>query len=122
MIAVLAVVGLAYTFGLGRALIDRFEQERVADALARSRIEYLVSLSQTQPNSDSLQVGIYPAVPNPFVVNGVPLGTESWHVDPAPASVPSSIRPHMVQVTAVVAWESSGVPDSVTYSRLLSTP
>ena len=123
VIAVLAVVGLAYTFGLGRAFINRYEIARMADAVAQARIEALGVLAQSRPASDSLVAGrSYPATPNDFYYHGTLLGQERWRVYPAPAAAPATIQGRVTTVTAVVTWTTGGVADSVTYSRVIGLP
>lgn len=120
VIAVIAALGLAYSFGIGRSNINRFEVARSADALAQSRMEALGVLAEGRPTSDSLHVGVHPATPNPFSYHGHVIGQETWRVEAAPLTVPAAIRANMVRVTASVAWTMGGLSDSVTYTRLVA--
>lgn len=122
VIAVIAALGLAYTFGIGRSNINRFELARSADAIAQSRMESLNLLLDTSPGSDSLAVGTHPNVPNVFAYHGAPLGVEYWRVDAAPVAVPSAIRGRMVALTTIVRWTWGGFDDSIAYTRVVDRP
>src|SRR6186997_61059 len=50
VIAVIAVVGLAHSFGVGRGLIDRHENARDALGLAQQRVEYLLNRPPGHPD------------------------------------------------------------------------
>jgi prepilin-type N-terminal cleavage/methylation domain-containing protein len=74
VIAVIAVLGLAYSFGLGRGFIGRHEVARVALASAQRRLDSLAVLTAAQ-----LVPGTADSVA--FVVHGRTLGWESWRVE-----------------------------------------
>ena len=57
VVAVVAVLALAYTFGTGRGLVNRYEAARVALAAAQRRME---SLSAGPVTSAELQMGPHP--------------------------------------------------------------
>ncbi len=118
VIAVLAAIGLAYTFGIGRGNINRFEAARLADARAQGRMEFLNVLMESQPASESLLVGVHPATPVPFYYHGLQVGTEYWRVDAAPDSVPAAVRGQMSLLTVEVAWSLGGLRDTARYSRV----
>lgn len=120
VIAVIAALGLAYSFGIGRSNINRFEVARSADALAQSRMEALGVLAEGHPTSDSLHVGAHPSTPNTFAYHGRVIGQEYWRVEPAPLTVPAPIRANMVRVTTTVSWTLGGFADSVGYTRLVA--
>ena len=123
VIAVIAALGLAYTFGIGRANVNRFEVARTADAVAQSRMEMLGVLAAAPVQGESLQVGTHPDAPNAFASNGRTIGQEYWRVDMVPAeSLPPPIQGKLVKITAVVAWTLGGITDSVTYHRLVARP
>jgi type II secretory pathway pseudopilin PulG len=122
VIAVIAVLGLAYTFGIGRATIGRYEAARAADAQAQGSMEALGLLAETSPTSDSLEVGFVLSPPDTFSFHGAPIGRAYWRVTAAPATVPNSVQGKLKAVTVVVAWAQSGLPDSVSYTRLFSIP
>jgi type II secretory pathway pseudopilin PulG len=117
VIAVLAVLGLAYTFGVGSGLINRFEVARVALGQAESRMERLLLLEDTEPTSDSLVVG-YNSPATPFACAGVTVGTMGWRIesydDP---DIPGSTD--LRRVVVCVRWNTSG-PDSVQFSHLIA--
>ena len=72
-IAVIAVLGLAHSFGMGRALIERYEVGRMALGAATRRIEYLGSRTPaavTAPAADSVA----------FLYKGQPIGMEVWSI------------------------------------------
>jgi hypothetical protein len=72
-IAVIAVLGLAHSFGMGRALIVRYELGRAALGVATRRMEALAArspLTLPAPSADSVA----------FVYKGNAIGMESWTV------------------------------------------
>ena len=117
VIAVIAVMGLAHSFGIGRAMINRFEVSRAALSVAKARIEIL---SVANPTSEDLAPGEHPDLPLVFQHLGRNLGTESWTVenwnDP---STPGSAD--MKRVTARVVVNTQGVDDTVQLTRLFPT-
>src|SRR5262245_55276546 len=76
VIAILAFIGLAYTFSTGRGFINRFEVRRAAVAAARARLETLAS----DPGSPDLTITPPPHTAS-FVVDGKTLGQEQWTVE-----------------------------------------
>ena len=114
VIATLAVVGLAYSFGLGRSFIDRFEVARAALGVVEGRMD---SLTTIPPTSTDLTIGLHPTTPLPFVYEGQAMGTESWSVawfdDPGTAGTHD-----MKRVTARVVWTQMGAADTVQQTRL----
>lgn len=117
VIAVLAVLGLAYTFSLGRGMVDRFEVGRAALGEAENRMERLLLLNDRNPGVDSLRAG-YRSPLLTFQVGGTALGTTWWHVeafdDPNVAGAENLRR-----LTVAVRWNTSG-PDSVQLSQLIA--
>jgi hypothetical protein len=120
VIAVLAAIGLAYTFGIGRGNINRLEVARAAEGRAQARMEFLTVLAQTRPGlGDSLtQIGTHPSTAIPFDVAGQVVGSEYWRVEAAPPSIPANIRGNMTLVTVEVAYTLGGLADTSRYSRL----
>ncbi len=118
VIAVLAVVALAYTFGYGRAFINGFEVRRVAEGAAQA---YMDSLGTLPVTSTGLTLGAHPAAPDPFVCNGRALGTISWRVS-APSDVPPGVINSLHEVTVTVAWTQGGISDSVAFTRVVAAP
>ena len=112
-ISVIAVLGLAYSFGVGRALVNRYEVARAALGEAQSQLEALQLVSRSNP---TLAFG-YVSPPTPFRYEGATLGTSGWRVlaydEP---SLPGTRNLKRVVVT--VRWTSSAQTDSVTLERL----
>lgn len=111
VVATVAVLGLAYTFSLGRGFINRFEIARSALTVAESRLEQL----HGDPDSPALSTDSTHV--RPFNLGGREIGLEEWIVvwfnDP---SIPGT--QDLKQVTVIVSWSMSGQPDSVRLSRL----
>ncbi len=112
-ISVIAVVGLAYSFGVGSSLVDRYEIARAALGEAESQLEALTLL----PNTDlALALG-YQAPLTPFRYKGTTLGTEYWRVL-------AYDEPHLPgnadlkRVVMTVRWQMGTRADSVSMERL----
>lgn len=124
VLATVAVLGLAYSFGTGRGLINRFEVARAAVAVAQSRLEVLSAIRD--PNDLALAIPVnadsttYTA---PFVYQGSNVGTESWTIawyhDPAD---PQPGHHTLKRVTEHVTWYAAGAGDAVDLARLLPRP
>jgi hypothetical protein len=112
-VAVIAVMGLAYSFGVGRALVDRYEIARAALAEAENQLEALTQLPASDP---TLAVG-YMAPPTPFRYEGVELGTQNWLVtaydEPNLAGTMN-----MRRVRVIVRWQQNASADSLMLERL----
>lgn len=117
VIAVIAILGMAYSFGIGRGLVFRYELARAALGVAQSRMEFLTTLPRS---SDSLRVG-FASAPVTFTYEGQNAGGEAWrvtaHDDP---TLPGSVDLRRVEV--VVRWEAAGLRDSLTLDRMFSLP
>lgn len=117
LIATLAVLGLAYSFGVGRGLIDRYEVAR--RALARS--ELLVDSLSTR-NPTVLQDGT-----QTFWVDGVPVGTEQWAITPvddpidgtAGGSPPDPTPADLKRIRVTVSWNIGSSGDSLGLTRMV---
>jgi hypothetical protein len=121
VIAVLAVVGIAYTFGLGRGLVFRYETARAALGVAQSRLEFLSTLPST---SDSLRAG-YASATTPFIHEGRTAGSEWWQVSSYNESVvsgPGTVVVRLRRVVVSVRWTSGSLADSLTLERLFPLP
>jgi hypothetical protein len=116
VIAVVAVLGLAYAFSIGRAFINSFEYRRVADAQAQGCMEWLGTLRVNDPN---LTLGTHG--PRPFVVNGRTLGTLQWRTSAA-TDTPVNVTTLLRQLTVTVRWRDGAFTDSVGYTRLVDAP
>lgn len=112
-ISVIAVLGLAHSFGVGRALVDRYEVARAALGEAQSQLEALTLLSVSDP---TLVPG-YVAPPTPFIYEGASLGTESWRVVPFDdPTLPGAAN--LKRVIMTVSWQQAAHADSVSLERL----
>ena len=113
VIAVIAVVALAYSFGNGRNLINRFEVARMALAAAQSRMEWLAAQPATAPE---LAIG-YTHDPSDVILDGRRVAQESWTVtdydDPANGTGQQDLK----KVTVTVSWGTSP-NESIQLTRL----
>jgi type II secretory pathway pseudopilin PulG len=119
VIAVIAVIGLAYSFGLGRGMIYRFEAERVALGVAQARLETLSALPPTDPG---LTVGLHPGTPLPFTAESARNGTEQWRVDVVDDPLTTPATDDLRQVTVMVSFDHAGIRDTVSLTRLFPKP
>jgi hypothetical protein len=116
-IAVIAVLGLAYTFGVGRGLIGRYELARAALGLAQARMERYAAIA-----SDKLLPGTSGSVS--FDYRGVTYGTERWSVSWSDAAYDGlggadlDGTQDLKQVSVVVSWGSGIDADSIALQRL----
>src|SRR5262245_59953639 len=112
-ISVIAVLGLAHSFGVGRPLVNRYEVARAAFGEAQAQLEALKLVAASDP---ALAFG-YVSPPTPFRYKGVALGTSSWRVlaydEP---NIPGVVNLKRVVVT--VRWVRAMQPDSVSLERL----
>lgn len=112
-ISVIAVIGLAYSFGVGRSLVDRYEIARAAMGEAQAQIEAMTLWTRTDAQ---LAFG-YRSPSTPFVYQGLTRGTSTWNVTPwDDPTLPGSANLKRVVVT--VRWTQSARPDSVSLERL----
>lgn len=124
VIAVIAVVGLAHTFGTGRALINRYEIARDALGAAQRELEVLSAISLS---SDSLDAGAGQRLHGPFPLGlndrmtGTIEWTSSWQDDPADNAGGDSNPHDYRKVTVVVRWQA-GTTDTVALSRIFMAP
>jgi len=112
-ISVIAVLGLAYSFGVGRGLVNRYEVARAALGEAQSQLEALQLVARTDP---AMTIG-YVSPPTPFRYEGAALGTSSWRVlaydDP---NLPGPVN--LKRVIMTVRWTQNAQSDSVSLERL----
>ena len=112
-ISVIAVLGLAYSFGVGRGLVNRYEVARAALGEAQSQLEALQLVARTDP---AMTIG-YVSPPTPFRYEGATLGTSSWRVlaydDP---NLPGPVN--LKRVIMTVRWSGNAQTDSVSLERL----
>lgn len=116
VIAVIAVLGLAYSFGLGRGFIDRFEAARVADGLAAACMDSLattgadLSLGGPRPSAAGM----------PIVYAGTTIGRVTWTVSTVSGVVPGAAN--LVDVAVTASWTMAGMSDSLRYQRFFRAP
>ena len=112
-ISVIAVMGLAYSFGVGRGLVNRYEVARAALGEAQSQLEALQLVPPTDP---TMAIG-YVSPPTPFRYQGATLGTSGWRVlaydDP---TLPGTVN--LKRVVMSVRWTQNAQADSVSLERL----
>jgi len=120
VIATIAVLGLAYTFGMGRGFIDRFLVGRAALGAAQARLELL----SVTPAADT---SLTPVVQHQsyFIVDGSIFGTERWMVewidDPGDGAKPADKNPRdLRRLTVTVEFMQGDRADSVRIARLLA--
>lgn len=119
VIAVIAVMGLAHSFAVGRALIDRHENGRDALGLVQERLEYLLGVS---PGNPDLAIGTHNfgiVALNP-AVNGNETWTVVWVDDPIDGSGGGDLdgTDDYKRVTVTIAWSVAGMADQVQLSRI----
>jgi len=110
VIATIAVLGFAHSFGLGRALIERFTFARTALATAEERMEALSVLPSSHP---ALEYGQHDST---FVINGETIGTLRWDVSVSQVAWSTKLDT-LKQVVVEVEW-NRGFPDTVRLSRM----
>ncbi len=112
-VAVIAVLGLAYSFGMGRGLVDRYEVARAALGEAQSQLEALTLVQSSDP---VLAIG-YVAPLTPFRYEGVTRGGQNWRVvaydEP---NLPGNAN--LKRVRVIVRWQQDTLQDSLTLERL----
>ena len=111
VIATVAVIGLAYSFSLGRSFIDRFEVARAALNIAQQRLELMHGNLDPEAWADSLHQ-------RPFNYSGREIGLEewtvSWYDDPGTSTTTQDLK----RVTVSVSWSMGGQADTVSLNRL----
>jgi hypothetical protein len=109
VISIIAILGLAHTFGMGRGFIERFGIARTALSLVRAKMEsFTVS-------RDSIALGSFYV--QPFNYRGNEVGTIEWRVDPyddVQISGPYNLR----NVVITARWGPPTQRDSLVISRL----
>lgn len=110
LITVIAVMGLAHTFGIGRGLIDRYATARSAMGVAQSRMETL----RMESLQDLTVPDLDPAVLHPVttvLLDGRIQGQETWIVEWLHDPLGSGQDYKRVRVT--VTWTQGAMPDTV---------
>jgi hypothetical protein len=122
VIAVIAVLGLAYSFGQGRAMISRFQIARAALAAAQERMEIL-SVTPATDSTLALGPGNSPGLHGRvFMIGSQPSGVVQWSVtafdDPVDGLAPLDPSPlDLKQVTVTAQWTIGFNPGNVTLTR-----
>lgn len=112
-ISVIAVLGLAHSFGVGRALVNRYEVARAALSEAQTQLEALTLV----PAGDPTRAVGFTSAPTPFVYEGATLGSSYWQVvayDEPGLPGPTNLK----RVVVVVRWQQGGRTDSLSLERL----
>jgi type II secretory pathway pseudopilin PulG len=121
VIAVIAIVALAYSFGMGRGLVNQYEVARIALAAAQRRMETLAAAGLSSPDL-ALGPGFSTKTYGPMdvVVDGNVACGESWVIerfhDPANTTNPESTD--LKKVTVTVSWGRAGPHETVALTRL----
>jgi len=113
VVATIAVLGLAYSFGIGRGLVDRYQVAR----RALGRAQFIV---------DSLVVEAPHLVANgsePFWIDGRSIGTTRWTVswvdDPVDDVAGSDANPQDLRLLEIeVGWQLGPSGDTLRVSRI----
>lgn len=111
VIAVIAILALAYSFGMGRGLVNQYEVARIALAAAQRRMETLSTLPAT---SADFQIGVPHTAE--VKVDELTVARESWTVvayDDRADGLNGDLD--LKQVTVTVSWGSAR---PVTLTRL----
>src|SRR5262245_38913128 len=127
VVAVVAVLGLAYSFSTGRGMIDRYAAARDALAAAEQRMDRLSVLGLKEPSNMELDALPSPGKrhgPFPRPLDGNTTGTEEWTVtwkdDDADGLGGADPNPNdYKEVTVVVRWMSGHLQDHVELSRII---
>ena len=123
-ITVIAVTGLAHTFGVGRGLIDRYATGRDALATAQRRMEMLRMLSMREqavinPEPD-LTIGVHGTFPVQLnaTINGSEQWTVTWVDDPSDGlgGADTDGGNDYKRATVDISWAQSGATDKVELS------
>jgi Tfp pilus assembly protein PilV len=121
VVAVVAVLGLAYSFSTGRGLINRYAAARDALAAVEQRMERLSMFALRDSSIADLAPGSHG--PFPRSLNDAPVGAERWTVtwvdDPADDAGGDPNPNDYKLVTVEVTWSSGGVQDTVRLSRIV---
>ena len=129
VVAVIAVLGLAYTFSAGRGLIDRYAAARDAMEAAQSRLDILAAKAARNLGDADLTIGTHPAPPAPpntRILNHNLTGTETWTVvwvdDPVDNNPGDADPNDYKRATVEIAWRQGGLQDHIRMSRTFLAP
>ena len=125
VVAVIAVIGLAYSFSAGRGLIDRYAAARDALELAQSRLDTLAMEAVKDPAAADLTVGTH-LRPGNITLNKNQTGTEQWTVvwvDDLVDNLGGDQDPNdYKRATVEIDWQQGAIPDRVRMSRSFLGP
>jgi hypothetical protein len=124
VVAVIAVLGLAYSFSAGRGLIDRFAAARDALEAAQARLDRLAAEAVRDPATPDLNIGSHG--PFPRTLNANLTGTESWSVvwvdDPVDNLGGDPDPNDDKRATVRIDWRQGNLQDHVQMSRSFLGP
>jgi type II secretory pathway pseudopilin PulG len=124
VVAVIAVLGLAYSFSTGRGMIDRYATARDALEAAQSKLDFLAMEAVKDPATADLNVGNHG--PYPRALNGNLTGRVSWSVvwvDDLVDNFPPDQDPNDYKRAVVtVSWKQGSLPEQVSISRSFLGP
>jgi len=122
IISVIAILGLAHSFGIGRGLINRFAADRNALAAVEARVETLSRLPLSSPDltlgaHTGSAIELYPGLHV----------QETWTVtavdDPADGVGGADQNPvDYKSVTVALSWNAGGFPETIQLSRTFLNP
>lgn len=111
-ISVIAVMGLAYSFGVGRGMVEGYEVARAALATGESQMEAL----KLYPDGDPALAMGYVSPATPFLYEGTQRGDLYWRVVPFSIGVPGALP--MRNVMLAIRWKRDARMDSLVIQRL----
>ena len=114
LITVIAVMGLASSFGTGRGLIDRYATARSAMGVAQSRMEWLRMEYMKNLSAPDLDPSLAHPVTDVVLDGRIP-GQETWTVEWLHDPKGSSAQDYK-RVTVTVTWSQGGVGDRIDLS------
>lgn len=124
VVGVIAILALAYTFGMGRGLVDRYEAARVALGAAQRRMDILSTLPPTSADLALDQPGVGHG-PYAVQMDGRTVAYETWTVvgfhDPT-SGTPAGAAMDLKKVTVSVAWGRRDPGETITLTRLFPVP
>jgi type II secretory pathway pseudopilin PulG len=110
LIAAIAIAGLAHSFGVGRAQIERFAVARAGLAVAEQRMEALSLCDMSHPH---MALGQHDTT---FVVDGQVFGDTRWWVTSEPKTW-TTHSDQLIRVNLEVTW-NQGYADTIRLTRL----
>jgi prepilin-type N-terminal cleavage/methylation domain-containing protein len=126
VVAVIAVLGLAFSFSAGRGLIDRYAVARDALEACQSRLDSLAMEAVKDPAAADLTVGTHTR-PGNITLNKNQTGTEQWTVvwvdDPVDGTAGADEDPNdYKRATVEIDWRQGSLQDHIRMSRSFLAP